>query len=309
MTSIQNFDDIDDIKDTMITFGNFDGVHLGHMALVDKLIRKSIKNNCKSVLITFNPHTKNITTSNSQPLILDYYDKIDILKKTGLDYVLTISFTKRFSRIPADEFIRMLIEKLNPKGFLIGFDNKFGFKGDGNNKFLDYYIKKNKLNISSEIFPEFKFQDKIIKSSYIKALISDGCIDKANESLGRNYFIRGKVVEGKKLGKKIGFPTANLKLSQMKQILPMHGVYCVNLKIDNKSYLGLCNVGLRPTFEEDTNKISIETHLINRSIDLYGKNVEIIFLSFVRKEIRFNSANELAEQIKRDIKKIEHMEC
>ena len=117
MTSIQNFDDINDLKDTMITFGNFDGVHLGHMALVDKLIRKSIKNNCKSVLITFNPHTKNITTNNYQPLILDYYDKIDILKNTGLDYVLTISFTKKFSQIPADEFIRILIEKLNPKEF------------------------------------------------------------------------------------------------------------------------------------------------------------------------------------------------
>ena len=309
MTSIQNFDDVNNLNNTMVTFGNFDGIHLGHKALIDKLITDSIKNKCKSVLITFNPHTRNITTSNTQDLILDYFDKIEILKNTSLDFVLTVSFTRAFSNISAEDFIVLLIEKLKPKGFLLGFDSRFGFKGLGDSNFLINYINKNKLNISTQIFPEFKFHDKIIKSSYIKDLLSKGNIEKANIFLGRKYFIRGTVIEGRKLGKKIGFPTANLKLSQLKQILPMHGVYCVNLKIDSKSYLGLCNVGLRPTFEEDSNKISIETHLINRSIDLYGKNVEIIFLSFVRKEIRFNSANELAEQIKRDIKKIEHMEC
>ena len=112
MTSIQNFDDVNDLKDTMITFGNFDGIHLGHKALIDKLITDSIKNKCKSVLITFNPHTRNVTTNNTQDLILDYFDKIEILKNTSLDFVLTVSFTKAFSNISAEDFILLLIKKL-----------------------------------------------------------------------------------------------------------------------------------------------------------------------------------------------------
>jgi len=293
----------------MITFGNFDGIHLGHKALIDKLIATSIKNKCKSVLITFNPHTRNITTNNNQNLILDYPDKIEILKNTSIDFVLIITFTSAFSNMSAEDFIALLVKKFKPKGFLLGFDSKFGFKGLGDSKFLINYINKNKLNISTEIFPEFKFENKIIKSSYIKDLVSNGCIEKANIFLGRKYSLKGSVIEGKKLGTKIGFPTANLKLSQKKQILPMHGVYCVSLEVGNKSYLGLCNVGLRPTFEGDSSKVSIETHLINCSINLYGENVKIIFLNFVRKEIKFNSTARLVEQINSDIKKIEHMEC
>ena len=311
MTRIQNFDDVNDndLKDTMITFGNFDGVHLGHRALIDKLISNFLKNNCKSVLITFNPHTRNITTDNKQDLILDYSDKIEILKKTSLDYVLIVSFTSAFSNISAEDFISLLIKKIKPKGFLLGFDSRFGCNGLGDSKFLNNFIKKNKLDISNEIFPEFKFHDKIIKSSYIKDLITNGHVEKANIFLGRKYFIKGNVIKGRNLGSKIGFPTANLKLSQKKQILPMHGVYCVTLEVGNKSYLGLCNIGLRPTFEGDGNKVSIETHLINCSINLYGERVKIIFLNFVREEIKFSSTDKLVEQINSDIKKIEHMEC
>ena len=309
MTSIQNFDDVNDLKDTMITFGNFDGIHLGHKALIDKLITTSIKNKCKSILITFNPHTRNITTNNNQNLILDYPEKIEILKNTSIDFVLIITFTSAFSNMSAEDFIALLVKKFEPKGFLLGFDSKFGFKGLGDSNFLINYINKNKLNISTEIFPEFKFENKIIKSSYIKDLVSNGYIEKANIFLGRKYSLKGSIIEGKKLGTKIGFPTANLKLSQKKQILPMHGVYCVSLEVGNKSYLGLCNVGLRPTFEGDSSEVSIETHLINCSINLYGENVKIIFLNFVRKEIKFNSTAKLVEQINSDIKKIEHMEC
>ena len=309
MTSIQNFDDVNDLKDTMIAFGNFDGIHLGHKALIDKLISNSINNKCKSVLITFNPHTRNITTNNNQNLILDYSDKIEILKNTSLDFVLIVTFTNAFSNMSAEDFIALLIKKFKPKGFLLGFDSKFGFKGQGDSKFLIDYINKKKINISVDIFPEFKFQNIIIKSSYIKDLISNGYIEQANVYLGRKYFLKGSIIEGKKLGTKIGFPTANLKLSQKKQILPMHGVYYVSLEVRNKSYLGLCNVGLRPTFEGDGNKTSIETHLINCSINLYGERVKIIFLNFVREEIKFSTTAKLVEQINSDIKKIEHMEC
>ena len=155
----------------------------------------------------------------------------------------------------------------------------------------------------------YRFQNKIIKSSYIKDLVSNGYVEKANVYLGIKYSIKGSIIKGKKIGTKIGFPTANLKLSQKKQILPMHGVYCVSLEVSNKSYLGLCNIGLRPTFEGDGNKVSIETHLINCSINLYGERVKIIFLNFVREEIKFSSTDKLVEQINSDIKKIEHMEC
>jgi len=301
--NINNFDKIDN---SVISFGNFDGFHLGHQNLISSLIDNAIKYNSKSILIIFKPHTKKIIINDDNFKEISPYDiKIKLLSSTKLDFVVTVDFSEDFSNISAEDFVYLINKKFNPLLILIGYDNKFGYKGMGSFDFLRKMIKKNNWTIELTEFKPFALQSNIIKSSVIKNYIADGNIENANIYLGRNYEISGTIVEGKQIGNNLGFPTANLKIDFSEQILPMHGVYYVNLTFENISYKGLCNIGYRPTFNDNVNRISIETHLkINNDINLYGKKVIIKFLRFIRKEIQFKNKDELIKQIKEDIQLI-----
>ena len=304
MPEFLNIDNINKIDNSIISFGNFDGFHLGHQSLVSSLIENADKYKAKSVLVIFRPHTKKIIMKNDDfKEISPYKVKVELLKSTKLDFVVTVNFSKDFSNVSAEDFICLINKKLNPVLILIGYDNKFGSKGRGSFDFLKKLIKKNNMNIKLNEFKPFLLGGNIIKSSIIKRDIVNGKIENANICLGRKYGISGIVIRGNQLGKKIGFPTANLKMDFSEQILPMHGVYYVNLIFENISYEGLCNIGCRPTFNDDKDKINIETHLkINDNMNLYGERVIIKFLKFIRKEIQFRNKDELISQIKEDIK-------
>tara|TARA_Y100001970_G_scaffold293636_1_gene441859 strand:- start:4638 stop:5588 length:951 start_codon:yes stop_codon:yes gene_type:complete len=308
MTKVFSFnDDLNFSDKSVVTFGNFDGIHLGHAELISNLIEKSKSVNAKSVLITFNNHTKQVLCEDSDfKLITPFNNKIKVLKTFGLDYVVVIDFDEKFSKISAVDFTKTIISKFNPAVIFLGYDNKFGYKGQGNIEFLREYLNNEELDINVVEFDEFVIDNRLVKSSIVKNLILKGAIDQIKFYLAKNLEIDGTVVEGKKIGSKLGFPTANIKLKFSEQILPNHGVYYVNFKFDRKNYKGLCNIGYNPTFNSDVNKINIETYLlIEKEIDLYGKEVSIEFIKRIRSEKKFNSKDELINQIKNDIKSIE----
>jgi len=295
---IIKFDDTITITSSVVIFGNFDGVHLGHQSLIDELIKYGHKKT--KVLITFHPHTQSIVkNSNSLKLITPYREKLKLLSTFNIDYISIINFNSSFSKLSPDQFIDSIINKYNPQTIIIGYDNNFGFKGKGNYIFLKKYLIDKNIELYQN--KPFSLNNSIIKSSLIKELIKNGDIKSANSYLGRKFKLSGNITNGNKIGKKIGFPTANLKIEDKQQIIPKVGVYSVNLIVGTKKYKALCNIGYRPTFFE-RGKLSIESYIVNHNdLDLYNTYISLEFNFFIREEIKFNNKEGLVKQIKKDI--------
>jgi len=300
-----SFDDNLRISSSVITLGNFDGVHLGHKNLIDNLITESKKkDDTVSLLITFNPHTQNILSHNNNlELITLHKDKIELLNEYGIDYISIIDFDNNFSKLSAEEFIELIIHKYNPESIIIGYDSKFGYKGKGDYLFLKEYLSQRNINIYQN--KPYSLNAKIIKSSLIKNLIINGDIKTVNKYLGRRFAISGRIIKGDKIGHSLGFPTANLSLEDTQQIIPKVGVYSVNLFFDNVEYKALCNIGHRPTFFEN-GKLSIESYIIDYDkLNLYDEKVDIKFNFYIREEKTFENKEDLIKQINKDIQVIE----
>ena len=303
---IIDFENTIHVSDSIITFGNFDGVHKGHKLIINELKKISNKENLKSVLVTFNPHTAFITQDDSinHKVITPHDYKISLLKNESIDFISVIDFNLLFSKITYDLFLDKIIEKYNPRIILIGYDNRFGYKAQGNFNSLSKSSKILSKNIKVLSLDKLRKSDIEIKSSAIKDYISSGNVKFANEALGRKYKLFGKIVKGKSLGNLLGFPTANLEVSNKQQIIPKVGVYYVNFVIGNNRFKSLCNIGYKPTFGNN-NKLSIETHILSKeNFDLYNLDVEIEFIDYIREEIKFSSTEFLIEQINKDIKKV-----
>tara|TARA_Y100000590_G_C15704711_1_gene1008146 strand:- start:1253 stop:2170 length:918 start_codon:yes stop_codon:yes gene_type:complete len=300
MSTVIDFNNNLNIDSSILTFGNFDGVHIGHLNLIDTLVSKANEKRLKSVLITFNPHTRSIINNEKINILTPHSEKINLLQKTNLDYIATIDFNESFSKILKNDFIDLLLEKYNPKIIVLGYDNRFGYKGLGDYRFLCDYLSNHQIQIIK--YNPYKKYSKIAKSSLVKKLILNGDIRKANKFLGRLYTLYGSIVEGKKEGRKIGFPTANLKISDIQQIIPKVGVYSVNFKIGQATHNALCNIGYRPTFEINGN-LSIESYIVDSDeFNFYGNEVSIEFKDFIREEKKFTNKEELIKQIETDLK-------
>ena len=303
---IVDFENTIHVSDSIITFGNFDGVHKGHKLIINELKKISNKENLKSVLVTFNPHTAFITQDGgmNHKIITPYDYKISLLKNESIDFISVVDFNLLFSKITHDLFLDKIIEKYNPRIILIGYDNRFGYKAKGNFNSLSKSSKILSKNIKVVSLDKLRKSDIEIKSSAIKDYISSGNVKFANKALGRKYKLFGKIVKGKSLGNLLGFPTANLEVSNKQQIIPKVGVYYVNFVIGNNRFKSLCNIGYKPTFGNN-NKLSIETHILSKEkFVLYNLDVEIEFIDYVREEIKFSSTDFLIEQINKDIKKV-----
>ena len=227
---VQQLKDNNTLSKSIVTFGNFDGIHLGHNYMIQKLSKLSSENDIPSVLITFDPHTNvilNKISKNNFKILTTFKQKCDILNLYRIDYLCKISFDKQFSKIRAQDFMNLIIKKYNPKIILIGYDNYFGNKREGSYKF----IKENNSFKHIELIKinQYKYNNNSIKSSIIKDMIQNGSIDKGNLYLGRKYSINGYVIKGDGLSKETGFKTANIKLTNNKQLIPGNGVYSVNL--------------------------------------------------------------------------------
>ena len=288
-------------SDLCLAIGNFDGLHRGHQEIINKIKDISLNNNLSASIMSFNPHPRIFFKQIKEPFnIYTQSDKIKFLERLGLDIFIDFSFDNNLSRLSADDFVtKILIDKLNIKYLVIGNDFKFGKNRKGNFKTLEKYAEKNNFNI--HLIDPIMLADKSDKysSSIIRSQIKDGHIEDVAESLGRPWHMHGTIIEGDKRAREINFPTANMIPDQ--HILPKRGVYCVEVLLEGKKYKGVSNFGLRPTV--DGSKLLLETHMFNFSEEIYGKELTVEFLTFIRSEQKFNNFEELTKQINKDINK------
>ena len=282
---------------SVIAIGNFDGVHLGHQKVLNDAKLKAKKNNLSFGVVTFEPIPVMFFNKNIKNHRINTFDqKVDNLKKIGPNFLKIIDFNKRFSNLSPKMFIKKIIyENLNAKFVFVSKNFRFGKNRKGNISTLKKFEKS--FNYKTFISLPFKQKRKILSSTIIRKKISLGKIYEVNKSLGRNWSVRGKVVKGERRGRKIGFPTCNLELTDY--VIPKLGVYSVSIQIGKKIKKGIANVGYRPTFSGKN--ILLEVNIFGINSNLYKKEIIVNFLKFIRKEKKFKNINELKSQIKKDI--------
>ena len=285
-------------KESILTIGTFDGVHIGHNKILKRLIQDSKKNNLSSLVMTFFPHPRMILNKSHEIKMIDTIDeKINLLEKTGLDNLIIHPFDNNFSKIRAKEFVEeILVKKLKIKEIIIGYDHKFGKDREASVEDLKKFGKDYMFTVKE--IPAQEIDSIAISSTKIRNAILNGEIEKCNKFLGRNFILTGKVVYGDGLGKKIDFPTANIEIKETYKIIPKNGVYLVKTKINSNTYFGMMNIGIRPTVG-GTNK-SLEIHFFNFKDNIYGKNVSIEIIKKIRDEEKFSSIDQLRIQLKKD---------
>ena len=293
---------IDDIimdnkeSDNYVALGSFDGLHYGHLSLVRKTVQVAREKNGKSMVFTYKNHPKTIVKPDSVPkLIMDLDTKLKYLEEENIDIVVLRNFTKEFMSMEAEEFIRLLCEDYNVKGIVVGFNFRFGYKNLGNTDLLKNLQKK--YGYELYIMDSYTYKGETISSTRIRKCILEGDVKEAINMLSKPYLLKGKVIHGKHLGRTIGVPTANLDFDD-KMIIPSKGVYYTNVKYNNRVFKGLTSVGNNPTV--NGKELTVETFILNFDEMIYGEELEVYFIERIRGEIKFDSLDELVEQIKKD---------
>lgn len=298
------FHDISDInknENTFITLGTFDGIHLGHQKIIDRLISKTRSANGRSFLITFHPHPRNIISQNTDFKILSTpAEKAAVLKKLGIMNLLVINFTKEFSQQTAEEFFKnYIIDKIGIKEIIIGYDHHFG-KGRGGDE-STLREMGSQYGFGVETVDAFRMNGEIVSSTKIRKALTEGDIKTASAYLDRSYEFSGLVVEGDKRGRELGFPTANIKIDNEHKLLPALGIYLVEFFVRDTRHYGLLSIGKRPTFY-NSGKIVPEVYIYNFDEEIYGEQVKVTVLERLRGEEKFSSADELVAQMQVDKK-------
>jgi riboflavin kinase/FMN adenylyltransferase len=286
------------IRNPVLTIGNFDGVHKGHLALFEKVKERARAIAGQSAVMTFEPHPiKFLKSENGPPLITPIEQKLRLIWKAGIDVIFCIPFTRQFSSISAQSFVRnILVDKIGVKEVIVGYDYTFGHKREGNITLLRELGAK--LGFKVHLVEPILINQTLVSSTSIRELVRNGNLSEAKELLGRDYQIAGTVIKGQdRGGKLLGYPTANLKL--IDELIPKKGVYAARVILDDKTYDGVTNIGYNPTFGD--NALSIETHLLDFSGNLVGRIIRLNFLQRLRDEKRFNDIHELSNQIAQDI--------
>ncbi|MEE0933250.1 MAG: bifunctional riboflavin kinase/FAD synthetase [Clostridium sp.] len=285
-------------RNNYIALGSFDGLHLGHLSLVRKVKNLAAKNGGKSVVFTFKNHPRTfININNKIELIMTNEEKIEVLQKEGIDILAFKDFDEKIMKMMPDDFIKWLCKSYNVKGIVVGFNFKFGYKNLGDIELLKKFEEEYKYKLY--VMEPCKIQGEIISSTTIRKELIEGNVRKAFNMLSRPYMLSGKIIDGKKLGRTIGFPTANLEIDKEK-VIPKKGVYYTNVKINEKIFKGITSVGNNPTVNGQ--ELTVETYILDFSNDIYGKEINIYFIDRIRDEIKFNNLNELIEQLKKDKK-------
>lgn len=301
MRIFQDFLTAGEIKNPVLTIGTFDGVHIGHQKIIERLNEEAEKIGGESVLFTFYPHPRMVLypESHGLKLIQTQAEKVDKLRRIGLDNLIVYPFTREFSRLTAIEFVRdYLVNELHVKKLVIGYDHHFGKNREGNIDFLrevaDTYGFE-VIEIAAQDIEEVN-----VSSTKIRNAILEGNMRKAETFLGEPFELHGKIVHGKSMGKQIGFPTANIDIETDMKLIPATGVYAVNVLVSDWGiYEGMLNIGFNPTVSE-SEKVSIEVHLFDFNKEIYGEYVTVQFLSRIRDEQKFASVDELKDQLHED---------
>ena len=300
MHIFETLDSIKPINNSVLTIGSFDGIHIGHSKLISRLIYTSNFLNSPSVLITFDPLPKQILRNddlNFENTLMTLENKINILANFNIDYLLVLKFDVLLSKMKALDFLQNIILKnFNPNTIVLGYDHQFGYNREGDKNFLKKYSKK--FNYKIDTIPEQCISDEIISSTAIKNYVKSGNLEKANRMLGYQYQIIGTVVKGNKIGRKLNYPTANIR-PKSKQILPKIGVYKVIVIINGKEYIGMCNIGYSPTFNGKNKRIEVNI-ISDFTFQLYGQIIKIKFVRFIREELKFKTVKSLVKQLQND---------
>lgn len=279
-----------------VALGSFDGLHSGHLSLVNKIIELANENKGRSIVYTFKNHPRTLIKGATPPkLLMDNESKEEILEALGVDLIYFEEFNEEYMKLTPEGFIKYLCEKFKVKGIVVGFNYRFGYKNIGNIKMLKELSTK--YGYELYVMEPCNYENEVISSTRIRNELLNGNVDKAMKMLNRHYIIKGKVVHGKKLGRTIGFPTANLDYSK-EALIPRKGVYYTNVQWQDKIYKGITSVGNNPTVNGD--KLTIETYILDFNNDLYGHNIKVYFIKKIRDEKKFNSIDDLVIQLKKD---------
>ncbi|HMI79230.1 MAG TPA: bifunctional riboflavin kinase/FAD synthetase [Ferruginibacter sp.] len=293
-------------KNAVITIGTFDGVHLGHRQIIDSLKEEAARASGESVIITFHPHPRKIVSSviTGIRLINTLPERIELLDKTGIDHLVIVPFTEFFANQHAEEYIRdFLVEKFRPHTIIIGYDHRFGKERTGDYKMMEE--KALVYNYKLKEIPEHILNAIKVSSTNIRNAILQSNIEEANSLLGYLFFFEGEVFHGDKIGRSIGYPTANLKSTDDEKIVPGDGIYAVYADVEGKQYKGMMSIGFRPTVN---GKVRVtEVNLFDFDREIYGKTLRVYVKKYLRSEVKFNGLEELKEQLHKD--KEESLKC
>ncbi|MBL7759539.1 MAG: bifunctional riboflavin kinase/FAD synthetase [Sediminibacterium sp.] len=288
-----------DFRNAVVTIGSFDGVHLGHRKIIAQLKTEARKIDGETVIITFHPHPRKIISSvpGDIKLLNTLAEKIELLEKAGIDHLVVVPFDHAFASQSAEAYINdFLFRYFKPKLVIIGYDHRFGKGRVGNYELLEARGKE--LGFRVQEISEELLNEVVISSTKIRQALLDNEIELANEYLGYSYFFEGLVIEGNKLGRTIGYPTANLHMNAEDKLVPGNGVYAVEVRHNGAAYYGMMNIGLRPTV--DGKKRVIEVNIFDFSKDIYGEELVISIRHYLRGEVKFNGLEELKAQLKTD---------
>ncbi|NQU67677.1 MAG: bifunctional riboflavin kinase/FAD synthetase [Candidatus Marinimicrobia bacterium] len=300
MDIYHRLEEIDKIHSSVLTIGTFDGIHCGHQEIILRTVSEAKKNNCSSILITFDPHPQHILRSANhvkKEIITPIDKKIQLVKELGVDIMILLPFDLQMASVSAEDFLKnVILDKFNPVKIIIGHDHHFGNNREGNDKFL--LEKSKKYLFELDVVPAVCDGNNTISSTAIRLAVKTRNLDLVRRYLGRDYELTGIVIKGVGRGQKLNFPTANLRIIDNTILQPPVGVYCVQVIIENKVFRGACNIGFRPTFDDGLTHPVIEVNIFENSIEnLYGKIIKLKFLKFVRNEQKFESSDQLVKQL------------
>lgn len=285
-------------KGGIVVLGMFDGVHIGHAALFAAAKALSRENGLRTIAYTFKNHPLELISGAKPKLLLDEEERKNTMLSLGVDTVVMDEFDRELRDMEAEDFIKMLMSRFFVKHIIAGFNYTFGRLGAGNTEALFEFGKKYGFGV--HVVKPVMYNGEVVSSSRIRSCIENGDIESANAQLTHNFTIKGTVVRGRRVGRMIGFPTANIK-NETDRPVPLYGVYATRVHMDGKTYMGVTNVGNNPTFDLD--ELSVETHIFDFDEDIYGKMIEVEFLSFIRKQTRFLCVDDLKSQITKDKKR------
>ncbi len=307
MAELIHLKDIERVPNTVLTVGTFDGVHEGHRALMETVVKKAKMRGGRSVVVTFDPHPRSIihSKSNGIKLLTTLKERSEILESMGVDVLLVIPFTRDFSLLSSEEFVvDILYKKVGISEFVIGYDHHFGKDRSGT------------IETLQKLSPQFGFDIHVVSKKEMgattisstvirKTLQNEGDVKTAAQLLGREYMLNGLVIHGDERGRTLGFPTANLKVEHPNKLAPRNGIYAVRIRVDESWYLGMMNIGVRPTFDGETK--SLEVNIFDFDQMIYGKTVQIRFVERIRDEKKFDGVEDLKKQLNDDKIEVEYV--
>ena len=297
MKIVREFENYTENTPKVLSLGMFDGVHFGHISIINLLKSVAQENNLETAILTFWPHPRKVFNPNDEIKLLNTLnEKLNLLENAKLDVVFLKSFDENFSNLTGEEFVsQILVQKLNVKHIIIGHDHVFGKNKSGNFELLQKLSKE--LDFVVQQLDAVKEGEFNISSTKIRNCLANGNIIGANKMLGYHYSVSGKVIDGKKLGRTIGYPTANIEVDELK-LLPKKGAYIVEVYVKNKFYKGMLSIGTNPTVNGD--KLTVEVYILDFNKDIYGEEITVKFRDFLHEEIKFESLEKLIERLDED---------